>query len=149
MWVFGPSRLSRRLLGISAIEGATERPNNIKDSRSVVPDRRASHTGQLARIAGYGIIAPRRSNSAHLHRPWRADRQRTALIWFRPKRLVTATVDLGHGLEHVAESAARGRLAFGQSIHLPNRRRLERRHLPNQAFSSSFLGFCWLKMPCQ
>jgi hypothetical protein len=27
---------------------------------------------QLKRAAGCGIIAPRRSNSAHLHRPWRA-----------------------------------------------------------------------------
>jgi hypothetical protein len=27
---------------------------------------------RLERVAGCGIIAPRRSNSAHLHRPWRA-----------------------------------------------------------------------------
>jgi hypothetical protein len=26
----------------------------------------------LERVTGYGIIAPRRSNNARLHRPWRA-----------------------------------------------------------------------------
>jgi len=30
----------------------------------------------LERVAGCGIIAPRRSNSAHLHRPWRAPQPR-------------------------------------------------------------------------
>jgi hypothetical protein len=37
-----------------------------------VLDRRPPQTFQLERIAGYGIIAPQRNYSAHLHRPWRA-----------------------------------------------------------------------------
>src|SRR5712671_2126201 len=39
---------------------------------SVAQNRRQSETYRLERMAGRGIIAPRRSNSAHLHRPWRA-----------------------------------------------------------------------------
>ena len=30
---------------------------------------------RLERVVGGGIIAPRRSSSAHLHRPWRATSQ--------------------------------------------------------------------------
>ena len=40
--------------------------------RRVVQDRGASQTCRLERVAGCGIIAPRRTNSAHHHRPWRA-----------------------------------------------------------------------------
>jgi hypothetical protein len=60
--------------------------------------------------------------------------QRTALIWIRLRRLVTTTVGFGHGLEHVAESAARGCLAFGLSIHPLNRRRLETWTSPQSSF---------------
>jgi hypothetical protein len=36
--------------------------------------RRSERSQAIAseRVIAYGIIAPRRSNSAHLHRPWRA-----------------------------------------------------------------------------
>ena len=36
-------------------------------------DRRQSQYCRLERVAGCGIIAPRRTHSAHLHRPWRAN----------------------------------------------------------------------------
>ena len=38
----------------------------------VAQDRRPSLISRLKRMAASRIIAPRRSNSAHLHRPWRA-----------------------------------------------------------------------------
>ncbi len=38
----------------------------------IVPQRRTADTWMSMRTFGQGIIAPRRSNSAHLHRPWRA-----------------------------------------------------------------------------
>jgi hypothetical protein len=37
-----------------------------------VQDRSRSQTCRLEHVAGPGIIASRRSNIAHLHRPWRA-----------------------------------------------------------------------------
>ena len=40
--------------------------------RGVAQDRRTSQMYRLERAEGGGIIAPRRSSSAHLHRPWRA-----------------------------------------------------------------------------
>ena len=39
----------------------------------IVQDRGASHTCRLGRVAGCGIIGAQRTNSAHLHRPWRAN----------------------------------------------------------------------------
>jgi len=39
--------------------------------RGVAQNRRASQICQLERVAGRGIIPPRRTNSAHLHRPGR------------------------------------------------------------------------------
>jgi hypothetical protein len=45
---------------------------HFRDPRGVVRDRRASQTCQFERIAGRSIKAPRRNNSAHLHRLWRA-----------------------------------------------------------------------------
>jgi hypothetical protein len=54
----------------------TERgtPGNLKSGapRGVAQERRPSQIGRLKRLTGYGIIAPRRSNSAHLHRSRRA-----------------------------------------------------------------------------
>ena len=38
----------------------------------VAQDRRPSQYHRLERLVGRGILAPRRTNSAHLHRPWRA-----------------------------------------------------------------------------
>src|SRR5881397_1791514 len=38
----------------------------------VAKGRRASRIVRLERVAGHSIIAPQRSSSAHLHRPWRA-----------------------------------------------------------------------------
>ena len=40
-------------------------------------DRGVSHTCRLKRVAGCGIIGPQRTNSAHLHRPWRATVRQT------------------------------------------------------------------------
>jgi hypothetical protein len=40
--------------------------------------RRSSRYCRLERVAGSGIIAPRRSSSAHLHRPWRATLHQSA-----------------------------------------------------------------------
>src|SRR6266699_2898505 len=34
---------------------------------------------RLERVAGCGIIAPRRRNSAHLHRPWRANLRQSTI----------------------------------------------------------------------
>src|SRR5260221_14629939 len=39
---------------------------------SAVPNRRQSNILGLRHVIGYDFIAPRRSNSAHLRRPWRA-----------------------------------------------------------------------------
>src|SRR5438552_13604595 len=39
---------------------------------SAVPNRGQSHILGLQYVIGYDFIAPRRSNSAHLRRPWRA-----------------------------------------------------------------------------
>jgi hypothetical protein len=47
-------------------------PATSGDPRCVVLDGKASQTCQLERMADRGIIAPRRKNSAHLRRPWRA-----------------------------------------------------------------------------
>jgi len=44
-----------------------------------VQDRSASQIYRLERLAGCRIIAPRRSSSAHLHRPWRAAMARRTL----------------------------------------------------------------------
>jgi hypothetical protein len=41
-------------------------------ARGEVQYRRPSQICRLERVVGYGIIAPRRRSSAHLHRPWRA-----------------------------------------------------------------------------
>jgi hypothetical protein len=38
----------------------------------VEQNRKPSQIRRLERAAGHGIIAPRRGNSEHLHRPWRA-----------------------------------------------------------------------------
>jgi hypothetical protein len=38
---------------------------------SPVQNLRPSQMCRLGRVAGSGIIEPRRNNSAHLHRPWR------------------------------------------------------------------------------
>ena len=43
-----------------------------KTARGVAQDRGPSQICRLERVAGCGVIASRRSNSAHLHRPWRA-----------------------------------------------------------------------------
>ena len=40
--------------------------------RSVAGNRKPSQHCRLERAAARGIIAPRRTSSAHLHRPWRA-----------------------------------------------------------------------------
>jgi len=39
------------------------------------PNRGRSHILGFWCVLGYGVIAPRRSNSAHLHRPWRATQE--------------------------------------------------------------------------
>src|SRR5689334_12342008 len=43
-----------------------------RDPTGVVVDRKASQTCEVERNAGCHLIAPRRSSSAHLRRPWRA-----------------------------------------------------------------------------
>src|SRR5216683_4819614 len=40
--------------------------------RGVAKNRRASRIIRPERATGHRIIAPRRNNSSHLHRPWRA-----------------------------------------------------------------------------
>jgi hypothetical protein len=45
---------------------------DITECRSVVQKRGPSHLRRLKRRTGSDLIAPRRRNSAHLHRPWRA-----------------------------------------------------------------------------
>src|SRR5258708_32208468 len=45
----------------------------------MVQDRTLSQIYRLERVAGCGIIAPRRTNSAHLHRPWRATARKGTL----------------------------------------------------------------------
>ena len=63
-----------RSIGMVAIEGITGPPRDIGKTapRGVALNRRASQTCPLERVAGCGIIAARRKNSAHHHRPWRA-----------------------------------------------------------------------------
>jgi hypothetical protein len=70
--LYGPSRLSGRLIGITAIEGQADHLTTSGDPGRVVLNGRASQTCQLERIAGCSIIGESRGSSAHLHRPWRA-----------------------------------------------------------------------------
>jgi hypothetical protein len=48
-------------------------PSGRPPPRGVARSRRASQIYRLERVAGPRIIAPQRNNSAHLHRPWRAN----------------------------------------------------------------------------
>jgi hypothetical protein len=49
-----------------------DHPFRDRGPKGVVLDRKASQSRELECNAGCRIIGPRRSNSAHLHRPWRA-----------------------------------------------------------------------------
>src|SRR5262249_396116 len=64
------------LFGGAATEGNRTSRRNRDDPRrcDVVQDR-----SPLARVAGRGIIVPRQTRSAHLHRPWRANLRRGTL----------------------------------------------------------------------
>ena len=42
-------------------------------------NRRPPQISRLERVADCGIIAPRRTSSAHLHRPWRATVRQSSL----------------------------------------------------------------------
>jgi hypothetical protein len=58
--------------GIEANGTTREIGGDGRKQSGVAQDRRPSQICRLERVAGRGIIAPRRKRSAHLHRPWRA-----------------------------------------------------------------------------
>jgi hypothetical protein len=58
--------------GIEANGTTREIAGDGRKQSGVAQDRRPSQICRLERVAGRGIIAPRRKRSAHLHRPWRA-----------------------------------------------------------------------------
>ena len=70
----GPSRRSRDWSKGPLSKGNRTTSENREDSRpwGVAQDRSPSLAIRPDRLGGRCIIAPRRSNSAHLHRPWRA-----------------------------------------------------------------------------
>jgi hypothetical protein len=47
--------------------------NRRRRPQGVVQSRRVSQLFRVGRVAGCGIIGERRTSSAHLHRPWRAN----------------------------------------------------------------------------
>ncbi len=55
--------------------------------RGVVQDRRPSQIYRLKRVAGCGIIGAWRSNSAHLHRPWRASTAESTISSDLPRQV--------------------------------------------------------------
>src|SRR5262249_31618060 len=60
----------------------------------LVQDRRPSRPCRLERIPGSGIIAPRRSYGAHLHRPWCATSpERAGVSKLLPRALFGALVE--------------------------------------------------------
>src|ERR1700730_14405097 len=66
------SRRSRKCSAWPLLKGNRTALRYRGSPRRIVQDRAASQTCRLERMAGCGIIARRRTNSAHLHRPWRA-----------------------------------------------------------------------------
>jgi hypothetical protein len=69
------------LIERAAIKGNGTTLRNREDGRlcAVAQDRRPSQLHRLQRVAGCRIIAPRQTNSAHLHRPWRATLRQSTL----------------------------------------------------------------------
>jgi hypothetical protein len=52
---------------------------DLRASESVVQRRKATQNGPAWQEAGVNFVASQRSNSARLHRPWRASLRRSTL----------------------------------------------------------------------
>ena len=69
-----PRDRARSVLSCRSIRWGCPEVEPASVCRGVAQDRRPSQICRLERAAGPNIIAPRRTSSAHLHRPWRATR---------------------------------------------------------------------------
>ena len=99
---------------------------------SAVPNRGQSHILGLQYVIGYDFIAPRRSNSAHLRRPWRATsvqrrprrRVRLQAGFSQPRRVAVASNKNIENNPMQSKQAVAGKDALGQYLT----RRANQRH---------------------
>jgi len=99
------------------------RPQSTVRPRGVARNRRPSQSWRWERVAGCGIIAPRRSNSAHFHRRPRS-RVRLQAGFSQPCRVAVASNKNIENNPMQSKQAVAGKDALGQYLT----RRANQRH---------------------